>query len=119
MRHGECHVFNNYFDNSQGGMDYGVASTEEADVVIEANYFEDVTNPTHVGYGSSSDGDIVEYNNTYDNCGVPETRGDAFDPSFYYTYEADTSLDIPDIDEILDRERLLDTYVLHRRLDSL
>jgi pectate lyase len=97
VRFGECHVFNNYYDNSQGGMDYGIASTEEADVVVEANYFKNVEHPTRVGYGSSSEGDILELNNSYENCGDLETRGDAFDPGTYYAYDPDTSVDVPSI----------------------
>lgn len=95
-RFGEVHVVNNYYENSENTMLYGIASTMEADVVVEANYFENVQAPTHVGYGSSADGDVVELNNVYANSGNPEVRGDAFSPSAYYTYEADVAEDIPD-----------------------
>jgi pectate lyase len=95
VRFGECHVFNNYYDNSRGGMGYGIASTQEADVVIEANYFCNVRHPAYCGYGASSPGDIVEFDNIYFNSGVPETRGDAFEPLIYYDYIPDNAFDIP------------------------
>jgi pectate lyase len=95
VRFGECHVFNNYYDNSAGGMDYGIASTEEADLVVEANYFRGVAHPTHCGYEDSGPGDLVEFNNVYDRCGPPETRGAAFDPTLYYRYVPDDPQAVP------------------------
>jgi len=97
VRFGEAHVTNNYYDNSENIMLYGIASTMEADVLVEANYFHSVLAPTHVGYGDSGPGDLVELNNIFYNSGTPETRGDAFNPSTYYTYEADLAADIPDM----------------------
>lgn len=97
VRFGECHVFNNFYDNTQGLMSYGIASTMEADVVVEANYFLDLEDPTHVGQAASGPGDIVEFNNIYDNSGEPETRGDAFDPYKYYDYHPDDASLIPDL----------------------
>jgi pectate lyase len=91
----ECHVFNNYYDNGSGGMDYGIASTQEADVVVEANYFQGVAHPTHCGYDESSPGDIAEFNNIYDRCGQPETRGTALDPALYYSCVPDDPQDVP------------------------
>ena len=97
VRFSECHVFNNYYDNSLGGMSYGIASTQQAKVVVEANYFQNVRHPMYCGYGSSSPGDILEFDNIYDNSGLPETRGDAFDPSVYYYYVPDNPFDIPSL----------------------
>lgn len=97
VRFGEAHIVNNYYDNSENGMLYAIASTMEADVVVEANYFLNILETTHVGYADSGPGDVVELNNMYINSGTPETRGDAFDPSIYYTYEADLAADIPDM----------------------
>jgi pectate lyase len=86
VRFGEVHVFNNYFlDN---GL-YGVASTMEADVVMEGNYFEGVAYPSYVGYQESGPGDLVERNNVYVSSGSPQTRGTAFDPTTYYKYTLD------------------------------
>ncbi len=97
VRFGECHIFNNFYDNSEGRMMYGIASTMEADVVVEGNYFLDTSDPTHVGQASSGPGDLVEFNNIYDNSGDPEIRGDAFDPSKYYSYEPDDPATLPEL----------------------
>lgn len=86
VRFGEVHVYNNYFLNN---LEYGVASAEEADVVVEGNYFENVAFPTLVGYAESGPGDLVARNNVYDNSGAPQTRGAAFDPLAYYSYFVD------------------------------
>jgi pectate lyase len=46
VRFGEVHVFNNYYLNNNIPKDpiegYGVASTCEADVLVESNYFQNV-----------------------------------------------------------------------------
>jgi pectate lyase len=81
VRFGEVHVFNNYFLNNAL---YGVASTMEADVVMESNYFEGVAYPSYVGYQESGPGDLVERNNVYQGSGTAQTRGTAFDPTTYY-----------------------------------
>jgi pectate lyase len=46
VRFGEVHVFNNFYD---GVKTYGVASTMDAAVVVEANYFRNVRRPMLVG----------------------------------------------------------------------
>lgn len=97
VRFGEVHVFNNYYDNSAKGMSYGIASTMEADVVVESNYFKDVLHPTYVGYGDSGPGDLVEKNNFFENSGEPEVRGSAFDPTIYYSYQLDDPLHLPEL----------------------
>ncbi len=97
VRFGECHIFNNYYDNSQGGMSYGIASTQEAEVVVESNYFKNVQAPMYSGYGNSGPGDLYEFNNIYENSGLPETRGDGFSPQFYYFYVPDNPLDVPSL----------------------
>jgi pectate lyase len=97
VRFGECHVFNNYYDGSLGGMDYGIASTMEADVVVQANYFLRVPHPTHCGYDASGPGDLVALNNAYIQCGLPETRGAAFDPAVYYTFVPDRPQEVPSL----------------------
>lgn len=83
VRFGEVHVFNNYFLNNRL---YGVASTMEAEVVVEGNVFEGVAFPIYSGYDASAPGDVVERNNLYIGSGLPQTRGMAFDPGAAYTY---------------------------------
>ncbi|WP_116247462.1 cellulose binding domain-containing protein [Nocardiopsis sp. FIRDI 009] len=93
VRFGETvHVFNNYYV----GNDYGVASTQDAGVLVEGNYFDDVEHPTHVGYGSSDDGRLVARDNVYaGGSGEPETSGDV-DP-VPYEYSLDPAEDVPAI----------------------
>jgi hypothetical protein len=76
-------------------MDYGIASTMDADVLVESNFFLNVPNPTHSGYGSSLLGDVLTINNIYINSGEPETTGSAFDPSVYYEYEVTNAAELP------------------------
>jgi pectate lyase len=88
------HVFNNYYDNVGS---YGVASTNEAGVLVEGNYFEGVSSPTVIQTGSSPEGNIVERDNVYDGSGEPETRGTAEEPSNHYSYTLDDPASIPAI----------------------
>jgi pectate lyase len=92
VRFGEVHVFNNYFLNNAL---YAVASTMEADVVMESNYFEGVAYPSYVGYQESGPGDLVERNNVYQGSGTPQTRGTAFDPTTYYKVTMDDPGSLP------------------------
>jgi pectate lyase len=85
------HVYNNYYV----GNNYGVASTMDAEVLVEGNYFQDVDSPTLVGYGSSDPGDLVEQNNVYDGSGSPETQGSVPSPS--YSYSMDDADSVPSI----------------------
>jgi pectate lyase len=88
------HVFNNYFLNIPG---YGVGSTENAGVLVEANFFENVRQPTLTDVGSSSPGRLVERNNIYLDSGDPQTSGDVDEPGNYYDYTPDDPADVPDI----------------------
>ncbi len=89
-----CHVYNNYYRGNQ----YGVASTMDAEVLVENNYFLRVASPTRVGYVASGVGDLVERSNIYDLCTFgPETRGEVPDPP--YTYSLDSASNVPNIVE--------------------
>ena len=96
VRYGTVHCYNNYYFNNEL---YGVASTCEADVTLEANYFKGVAYPTYCinGYAESPAGDLVERYNYYDNSGTPEVRGTAFEPSTYYAYSLDSAVTVPGI----------------------
>ena len=94
VRFGKAHVFNNFFD---GNDLYAVASTQEADVLMESNYFLNVPYPSYCGYMESDPGDLIERNNIFDNSGAPQTRGSAFEASKYYNYTPDDPSLIPDL----------------------
>lgn len=87
------HVFNNYYY----GNSYGIASTCDAEVLVEGCFFESVNHPTYVGYGSSWDGDLVERDNIFFGSGSYETRGSVPEPSDYYSYTLDLAFDVPSI----------------------
>jgi hypothetical protein len=84
-------VYNNYYRNN----DYGVASTCDAEVLVEGCYFENVNHPTLVGYGSSWDGDLVQRYNSFSGSGSPETSGSVPNPP--YGYSRDNASSIPSI----------------------
>ncbi len=85
-----AHVYNNYYL----GNVYGIASTMDAEVLVEGNYFKNVGAPTHVGYAVSGPGDLVERNNFFDNCPNPaQTRGEVLAPP--YPYSLNNAADIP------------------------
>ncbi|GAA1313741.1 pectate lyase [Saccharothrix xinjiangensis] len=92
VRFGEpIHVYNNYFrDNAL----YGVASTENAGVLVEHNYFENVPFPIYSGYDESGPGRVVERNNVYVNSGAPETLGSVVEPRTYYSYTPDNAANL-------------------------
>jgi pectate lyase len=94
-RFGEpVHVFNNYYLNN--GL-YGVASTENAGLVVEGNYFSGVQFPIYVGYDKSGPGRVVERNNIYVNSGTPQTAGTVVEPRTYYAYTVDNPASVPAI----------------------
>ncbi|MDT0344907.1 pectate lyase family protein [Streptomyces litchfieldiae] len=86
------HVYNNYY-NDIGS--YGVASTENAGVLVEANYFEDTEDPFHLGEGSSDDGRLVARNNHFVNSGSGQTGGSV--ASIPYGYSADPAANVKSI----------------------
>ena len=92
VRFGEVHVFNNYYDTVRS---YGVASTQDAKVMVEGNYFKNTRQTTLVGYEESGPGDLVERGNVFDNSGTPQTRGAAFEPGKYYDFKLDAAQDVP------------------------
>ncbi|MFI6507800.1 polysaccharide lyase family 1 protein [Streptosporangium sp. NPDC050855] len=95
IRFGEpVHVFNNYF---LGNELYGVASTENAGVVVEGNYFQDVPHPLYSasGYADSGPGRAVQRNNIFVNSGTPETAGTVVEPRTFYAYTVDPPAGVP------------------------
>ncbi|MDR7276120.1 pectate lyase family protein [Catenuloplanes atrovinosus] len=88
------HVYNNHFLNNEL---YGVASTEDAGVLVEYNYFENVAHPAYVGYDESGPGRLVERNNVYVNSGAPQTAGTVTEPRTYYAYSPDPAAAMPSL----------------------
>ncbi|RKN11413.1 polysaccharide lyase family 1 protein [Streptomyces radicis] len=86
------HVYNNYY-NDIGS--YGVASTEDAGVLVEANYFENTDDPFHLGEGSSDDGSIVARNNHFVNSGSGQAGGSV--GSIPYGYSPDPAASVKSI----------------------
>lgn len=86
------HVLNNYYSNIGS---YGVASTENAGVLVEGNYFENVEDPFHRGEGSSDVGGLAARNNHFVNSGQGETGGSV--ASIPYGYTADSASGVKSI----------------------
>ncbi|AVT36379.1 family 16 glycoside hydrolase [Plantactinospora sp. BB1] len=80
----QVHVYNNYYLNTGN---YGVASTENAGVIVEGNYFENVDDPYHLGEGDSGDGRLVARNNCLINSGSGQTGGSVSNPPYPYTVQ--------------------------------
>ncbi|RQX05348.1 pectate lyase family protein, partial [Micromonospora arida] len=86
------HVYNNYY-RANGG--YGVASTENAGVLVEGNYFENVDDPYHLGEGDSGPGSLVARNNHFVNSPTGQTGGSV--ASIPYSYQLDTASNVKSI----------------------
>ncbi|WP_188194165.1 pectate lyase family protein [Nonomuraea sp. SYSU D8015] len=86
------HVYNNFYANIGS---YGVASTQEAGVLVEGNYFENVRDPFHRGEGSSPAGSLVARNNHFVNSGSGGTGGSV--ASIPYSYTLDTPSNVKSI----------------------
>ncbi|MCW6008115.1 cellulose binding domain-containing protein [Micromonospora sp. CPCC 205371] len=78
------HVYNNYYGNIG---DYGVASTQEACVIVEGNYFENTDDPYHRGEGSSDPGSLVARNNHFVNSGSGDAGGSCAGIPYSYSLE--------------------------------
>ncbi len=95
VRFGEpVHVYNNYF---LGNDLYGVASTENAGVLVEGNYFSGVPYPCHStgGYADSGPGRLVQRNNIFTGSGPCEAGGSVVEPRTYYSYTLDSTASVP------------------------
>ncbi|MFC7528448.1 polysaccharide lyase family 1 protein [Actinoplanes sp. GCM10030250] len=86
------HVYNNYYNSNSG---YGVASTEGAGVLVEANSFENVDDPFHLGEASSGPGTLVARNNLLVNSGSGQTGGSV--RAIPYSYTADPAANVKSI----------------------
>ncbi len=94
VRFGEqVHVFNNYYKDIG---DYGIATTMDAGVIVEANYFENTESPTEIGQGDSDPGRLVAMDNVLDNSGEILTAG-SVNTDLPYSYSPDPADQIPGI----------------------
>lgn len=83
------HVLNNYY-NDVGS--YGVASTQDAGVLIEGNYFENTEDPFHLGEGSSGPGTIEARDNHFENSGSGQAGGSVADIPYSYDVQSAESV---------------------------
>ncbi|MGM1059353.1 pectate lyase family protein [Saccharothrix sp. Mg75] len=83
------HVYNNYYG---GVTSYGVASTEEAGVLVEGNYFENTEDPFHRGEGSSDPANLVARNNHFVNSGSGDQGGSVKSIPYSYTLDSASSV---------------------------
>jgi pectate lyase len=88
------HVYNNYF---LGNELYGVASTENAGVLVEGNVFEDVPHPVYStgGYADSGPGRAVVRNNLFIRSGAAEANGTVIEPRTFYPYTLEDPATVP------------------------
>jgi pectate lyase len=86
------HVYNNLYSNVGG---YGVASTENAGVLVEGNYFENTDDPFHRGEGDSGPGGLVARNNHFVNSGAGQAGGSV--AGIPYSYSLDTAANVKSI----------------------
>ncbi|WP_250905568.1 polysaccharide lyase family 1 protein [Nonomuraea sp. NEAU-A123] len=86
------HVFSNFYGNVGS---YGVASTQEAGVLVEGNFFENTDDPYHRGEGSSPAGNLVARNNYFVNSGSGDAGGSV--GSIPYSYTLDTPSNVKSI----------------------
>jgi pectate lyase len=78
----QIHVYNNYYNDTG---DYGIASTMDAGVIVEANSFENVDDPYHLAEGDSDPGRLVARDNCFVNSGEVETGGSVPNVPYAYT----------------------------------
>jgi pectate lyase len=88
------HVFNNYYRANE----YGVASTDDAGVLVEGNYFQQVKAPTYTQYGDSKQpGRLVERKNVFVDSGKPQAAGEVREVSNTYPYVLDDADRLPEL----------------------
>jgi pectate lyase len=79
------HVYNNFYGGVGG---YGVASTENAGVLVEGNYFENTDDPYHLGEADSGPGSIVARANHFVNSPTGQAGGSVAAIPYSYSLDA-------------------------------
>ncbi len=88
------HVFNNYYRANE----YGIASTDDAGVLVEGNYFQQVKAPTYTQYGDSKQpGRLVERKNVFVESGRPQAAGEVREVTGAYPYVLDEADQVPEL----------------------
>ncbi|MFD2626938.1 pectate lyase family protein [Salibacterium salarium] len=85
FRHGEGHLYNNYFENI---VDTGINSRMGAELLVENNHFEDSNDP--LGYWYSDDAGYWNVsNNKYENSSgsMPTTSTTSYTPPYNYSLD--------------------------------
>ncbi|WP_437840457.1 hypothetical protein [Sorangium sp. So ce1153] len=73
-----------------------IAPTWNAGVVAEGNYFFSVNNPGRVIFEDNDPGRMTARDNTLVDCNHEiEVSGPVIEPSTYYDYTLDRSMDVP------------------------
>lgn len=87
VRHGEVHVFNNYY--SAQDNNYAIGAGFQARLLIEGNHFDGVVDP-HRFYDDEPTAQIVARDNRYtETSGAQDTgQGNAFTPPYSYRLDA-------------------------------
>jgi pectate lyase len=87
------HVYNNYYvQTTTFSYSYGIATTENAGVLVENNYFENIAEPTHLSEGSSSGGRLVARGNVLVNSGPILTSGSVASIPYSYSLESGSTV---------------------------
>ncbi|WP_344139294.1 pectate lyase family protein, partial [Luedemannella flava] len=90
------HVYNNYFVQTKDfDYSYGIATTMDAGVLLEANYFENIPEPVHLGEGDSDAGNLVARDNYAVKSGKILTSGSV--AAVPYSYQPDRAADVKTI----------------------
>jgi pectate lyase len=90
VRYGNVvHVYNNFYSNIGS---YGVASTQEGAVLVEANYFENTDDPYHCGEGDSPPGSLRAVNNHFVSSGSGQTCGSVGNVPYSYSLTTPSSV---------------------------
>lgn len=87
------HVYNNYYvQTTSFDYSYGIATTENAGVLVENNYFENIAEPTHLSEGSSDPGRLVARGNVLVNSGPILTSGSVGSIPYSYSLESGSTV---------------------------
>jgi pectate lyase len=88
------HVYNNYYG---GVRSYGVASTQEAGVLVEGNYFENTSDAYHCGEAASPPAAMIARNNTLAGSAGSTSGCTGTVRSIPYSYTLDSSANVKSI----------------------